>query len=110
MAGWIGDKLVEESSGGKRKLIHLKSNFDLYQEKSKIVREVLAEYDPNMRAYSLDEAYMDLGPYVALRLGRGWSHDRASKELSGMVAYTGEESAEKETPNHVNEKREQKME
>eukprot|EP00957_Ditylum_brightwellii_P050277 3813005-Ditylum_brightwellii.AAC.1 len=66
MAGWIGDKLADELSGGKCKLIHLKSNFDLYQGKSKVVREFLAEYDWNMRTYSLDEAYMDLGPYVPI--------------------------------------------
>ena len=41
MAGWIGDKLVEELSGGKEKLIHVKSNFELYKDKSNIVKTQL---------------------------------------------------------------------
>jgi DNA polymerase kappa len=50
MAGWIGDKLVEELSDGKEHLMHVSSNFPLYNEKSMVVRKVLAEYDPNLRA------------------------------------------------------------
>jgi DNA polymerase kappa len=68
MAGFIADKLVEELSGGKEKLIHIPNNFHLYTEKSHEVRKVLSEYDPNMKAYSLDEAYLNIGPYLALRL------------------------------------------
>ena len=82
MAGWIGDKLVQELSNGKEKLIHVPSNFPLYKEKSRVVREVLAQYDPNLKAYSLDEAYMDLGPYLALKLSKGWSHEEISKAIS----------------------------
>jgi DNA polymerase kappa len=68
MAGFIGDKLVAELSQGKERLIHVPSNFDLYKQQSKIVVEVLREYDPNLKAYSLDEAYLDIGPYLALYL------------------------------------------
>ena len=75
MAGWIADKLVEELSNGKEKLVHVPSNFDLYTRKAHEVRSVLAEYDPKMRAYSLDEAYLDLEPYLALRVGKGLSHE-----------------------------------
>ncbi|KAL3927825.1 MAG: hypothetical protein SGARI_005217, partial [Bacillariaceae sp.] len=39
MPGFIGDKLVEELSGGKIKLIHVRSNFELYKQKSAIVKE-----------------------------------------------------------------------
>jgi DNA polymerase kappa len=60
MAGWIGDKLVEELSDGKEHLVHVASNFALYHEKSMVVRKVLAEYDPHLRAYSLDEAYVSV--------------------------------------------------
>jgi DNA polymerase kappa len=73
MAGFIADKLVEELSGGKEKLIHVPSNFALYTEKAHQVRRVLSEYDPNLKAYSLDEACLNIGPYVSLRL-QGKTH------------------------------------
>ena len=82
MAGWIGDALVHELSEGKEKLIHVKAHFDLYREKSHVVRQVLAEYDPQLRAYSLDEAYMDLGPYLVLKLTNPVrSHDEIRRSL-----------------------------
>jgi DNA polymerase kappa len=96
MAGWIGDKLVEELSDGKEKLMHVSSNFALYNEKSMVVRKVLAEYDPHLRAYSLDEAYMDLGPYLALRLTKGWDHDQIREAL---IASASSETDEKENDN-----------
>jgi DNA polymerase kappa len=80
MAGWIGDKLVSELSAGKERLIHVPSNFHLYTEKSLQVRHVLAQYDPGLKAYSLDEAYLDLGPYVALSL-KGFTHEQIQNEL-----------------------------
>ena len=88
MAGWIGDKLVEELSGGKEKLIHIPSNFRLYQEKSNVVQQVLAQFDPNLKAYSLDEAYLDVGPYTELYL-QGQKHDdivRILKERAATAA------------------------
>lgn len=81
MAGWIGCKLVEELSEGKETLIQVPSNFHLYKEKSAIVQQVLAEYDPHLKAYSLDEAYMNIGPYLALKLTKGWDHERIAKAL-----------------------------
>jgi DNA polymerase kappa len=96
MAGWIGDKLVEELSDGKERLMHVSSNFALYNEKSMVVRKVLAEYDPNLRAYSLDEAYMDLGPYLALRLTKGWDHDRIREAL---IASANSETEENKNEN-----------
>lgn len=68
MPGWIGDKLVEELSGGSQRLVHVRSNFELYKRKSKQVLQVLGEFDPKLRSYSLDEAYLDLGPYLAIYL------------------------------------------
>ncbi|CAJ1901491.1 unnamed protein product [Cylindrotheca closterium] len=68
MAGFVADKLVEELSHGTQRLIHVPSNFALYQEKAKEVVAVLKEYDPHLKSYSLDEAYLDLGPYLALHL------------------------------------------
>lgn len=81
MAGWIGDRLVEELSGGKRRLVHLPSNFDLYTQKSHEVRNVLAEYDPKMRFHSLDECYMDIAPYLSLRVGKGLKHEHVREAL-----------------------------
>jgi DNA polymerase kappa len=92
MAGWIGDKLVEELSDGRENLVHVSSNFALYNEKSMVVRKVLAEYDPHLRAYSLDEAYMDLGPYLALRLTKGWDHDRIREALSASASSETDET------------------
>lgn len=103
MAGWIGDKLVEELSNGKYKLLHFKSNFALYKEKSAIVRKVLSEYDPHLTAYSLDEAYMDIGPYLALKfLNPHWNHghirqylqksDRRDDNTEGDVNYASKVS------------------
>merc|ERR1740124_2174720 len=81
MAGWIGDTLVAEISKGKHTLVHIKSNFQLYNEKAAIVREVLSVYDPNMRAYSLEEVYLDLARYLEMMLIRGWDHHRIVNAL-----------------------------
>jgi DNA polymerase kappa len=83
MAGFIGDKLVEELSGGTQKLHHVRSNFELYREKSHIVKDVLREYDPfQMKSYSLDEAYLDIGPYLSLFLQHeDWTHEQIRDAL-----------------------------
>ena len=84
MAGYIGDALVRELSNHTQELIHVKSNFELYREKSRLVRDVLAEYDPHLSCYSLDEAYMDIGPYLVLQLAHPeWTHDEIRKKLHG---------------------------
>ena len=82
MAGWIADKLVSELTHGKQRLHHIPSNFELYTQKSHQVRAVLAEYDPQMRAYSLDEVYLDLAPYLSLRLDNPqWTHNQIRDTL-----------------------------
>lgn len=60
MAGFVADKLVEELSHGTQRLIHVPSHFELYKQKAHEVKGVLREYDPHLRSYSLDEAYLDL--------------------------------------------------
>ena len=80
MPSWIGNKLVEELSGGREKLIHLPCDFDLYTKIAQEVRNIIAEYDPKFRAYSLDEAYIELGPYIKLRR-QGITHNTASTLL-----------------------------
>lgn len=80
MAGWIGDALVQELSSHQQSLVHVPAHFDLYRNKSNLVRTVLAEYDPNLRAYSLDEAYLDLAPYLVYRF-QGWTHEKIVERL-----------------------------
>ena len=86
MPGFIGDKLVEELSDGKEKLIHVSSHFDLYKTKSKLTMNFLKEYDPNLRSYSLDEAYLDLGPYLVeyLERKRAWSTNTAVNDKDAL--------------------------
>ena len=80
MAGWIGDKLVSELSAGQEQLHHVPANYNLYSAKARVVREVLSQYDPTMRAYSLDEAYLNIGPYVELHL-QGLAHQEIARQL-----------------------------
>ena len=74
--------------GGKKKLTHVPSNFALYTEKSHQMRQVLGEYDPSMKAYSLDEACVNIGAYVSLRL--------QGKELSDVVKLLTENQKSKD--------------
>jgi DNA polymerase kappa len=93
MASWIGDKLVSELTNGTQRLVHIPSNFDLYTLKSHEVRNVLAEYDPQLRAYSLDEAYLDVGAYVVLQLENSdWTHEQIRDAL--VVRHKARESEE----------------
>lgn len=84
MAGWIGDKLVEELSGGKQKLVHVKSNYELYQHKSQLAKTVIRQFDPRCRCPSLDEAFIDLAPYLAFKLSKNWSHEQITSHLQSL--------------------------
>ena len=68
MPGYLGQKLVAELSHGKETLTFVKSDFELYKRKSNDVRAILEEYDPKLRMGSLDEAYMDIGPYLEIMM------------------------------------------
>jgi DNA polymerase kappa len=68
MPGYLGQKLVAELSHGKEKLTFVNSDFELYKRKSNEVRSILEEYDPKLRMGSLDEAYMDIGPYLEIMM------------------------------------------
>ena len=98
MAGFIGDKLVEELSKGRERLIHVPSNFQLYKEKSRIVTEVIREYDPhNMKSYSLDEVYLDIGPYLALFIQhRDYSHE----QIRDLLVLGGDTNENGNKTNH----------
>lgn len=82
MPGYLGKLLVDELSGGKESLTFVKSDYELYQRKSEEVRRVLQEYDPRLKMYSLDEAYMDIGPYLNVMLSlSGAEHESILREL-----------------------------
>lgn len=69
MPGYIASKLVTKLSNGKETLVFCKPNYSLYKQKSLEVMTILRQYDPfSMKSYSLDEAYLDLGTYVACQL------------------------------------------
>jgi DNA polymerase kappa len=80
MAGFIADKLVYELSDGKESLIHFPSNFPLYKEKAEQVRNVLQEFDPNLKTYSLDEASLDLSRYLYF-----WLQGKTHNEIVQML-------------------------
>jgi nucleotidyltransferase/DNA polymerase involved in DNA repair len=86
MPGYIGSTLVHQLSKGREQLIFCSLNFDLYKQKSIQVREVLSEYDPNLTAYSLDEAYMDLAPYLLTSLTHPtWTHKQISAHINQIA-------------------------
>lgn len=64
MPGYLGSALVKELSNGTETLTFVKSDYELYKRKSAEVKTVLERYDPNLKMRSLDEAYMDIGPYL----------------------------------------------
>ena len=53
-----------------------------------------SEYDPNLKMHSLDEAFLDLAPYLAIRMTKHWTHDQIRNELSkqNMCSPTQDES------------------
>ncbi|KAI9189543.1 hypothetical protein H9P43_000976 [Blastocladiella emersonii ATCC 22665] len=60
MPGYIAMKLCPH-------LVITPLRFDRYRALSKLVRGVLARYDPNMQPVGLDESYIDLTEYLAAR-------------------------------------------
>ncbi|CAG5120115.1 unnamed protein product [Candidula unifasciata] len=61
MPGFIARKLCPE-------LVIVPLNFDKYIAVSETVKEILALYDPNFSAMSLDEAYLDLTEHLRERI------------------------------------------
>jgi DNA polymerase kappa len=83
MPGYIGEALVRQLSKGKEQLVFCKLNFPLYQEKSHLMRNVLSEFDPHLTAYSLDDVYLDLGPYILYSLMHpSWTHAQIKAHLA----------------------------
>lgn len=97
MPGYLGSTLVKELSNGSQSLTFVKSDFDLYKRKSAEVRSVLAQYDPHLSMYSLDEAYLDISSYLEVQLldQTGLSHDDIQKILLDKTKSTLDQSANK---------------
>ncbi|KAI5783341.1 putative DNA-directed polymerase kappa [Pyronema domesticum] len=57
MAGHIAAKICP-------KLVFIKPNFEKYMKKAEEIRGVIAKYDPRYEATSVDEAYLNLTPYL----------------------------------------------
>ncbi|XP_047411661.1 DNA polymerase kappa isoform X2 [Sciurus carolinensis] len=67
MPGFIAKRLCPQ-------LIIVPPNFDKYRAVSKEVKEILADYDPNFMAMSLDEAYLNITKHLQER--RNWPEDK----------------------------------
>ena len=85
MPGYLGQKLVAELSHGKETLTFVKSDFELYKRKSNEVRAILEEYDPKLTMGSLDEAYMDIGPYLEIMMQLMRNDDKVV--AGGVVSF-----------------------
>ena len=57
MPGFIAKKLCPD-------LIFLPHNFSKYEEVSNQIRQIISEYDPKYRSWSLDEVYFDLKKFI----------------------------------------------
>ncbi|XP_044877513.1 DNA polymerase kappa isoform X1 [Mauremys mutica] len=69
MPGFIAKKLCPH-------LTIVPLNFKRYEEVSKEVREILAEYDPSFMPIGLDEAYLNITEYLEER--QNWPEDKRS--------------------------------
>ncbi|CAO2592901.1 DNA polymerase kappa [Lemmus lemmus] len=67
LPGFIAKRLCPQ-------LIIVPPNFDKYRAVSKEVKEILAEYDPNFMAVSLDEAYLNITQHLEER--QDWPEDK----------------------------------
>jgi len=77
MAGFIGKKLCPQ-------LVILPSNFKKYSETSKLVMDIIAEYDPNYSSSSVDEASFDLTEHVKMKYTM--EHDFDFHDLNSLPA------------------------
>nr|XP_053768492.1 DNA polymerase kappa isoform X3 [Desmodus rotundus] len=67
MPGFIAKKLCPQ-------LTIVPPNFDIYRAVSREVKEILADYDPNFMATSLDEAYLNITTHLQER--QNWPEDK----------------------------------
>lgn len=79
MPGFIAKKLCPN-------LVFVNCNFDKYQIVSKQMKEIIEQYDPHYRSWSLDEVYFDLTDasmqkYYEINGGTGQVDRESSKEI-----------------------------
>jgi len=85
MPGFIARRLCPS-------LVFVSSNFDAYRAASEQCKAVYRQFDPGVRAASLDEAYLDITEHCArlgIRAGRSASVDEASVAGSGSGTGSG---------------------
>ena len=72
------------------------------------VQEVLKEYDPWFKSYSLDEAYMDLKPYFELRIEKGWCHEEVAKLLRKQFVQQQPQPEPQPQPQNTQQEKQQR--
>ncbi|XP_076783327.1 DNA polymerase kappa [Arvicanthis niloticus] len=96
MPGFIAKRLCPQ-------LIIVPPNFDKYRAVSKEVKEILAEYDPNFMAMSLDEAYLNITQHLQER--QDWPEDKRrffiKMENCGKIDTPGQEANETESERSI---------
>ncbi|CAM9252913.1 unnamed protein product [Ectocarpus fasciculatus] len=93
MPGFIGRKLCPE-------LVFVKPDYEKYTVVAEQIREIFREYDPRMRSYSLDEAYLNVTRVLTERLGLDGSNAPAGTKEAGVAAAAARAAAAV-TPEHV---------
>ena len=77
MPGFIAKKLCPQ-------LVFVRTNFEKYRTASEQIQAIFREYDPDVSATSLDEAYLRLTDVVRNRVGAGERRvtmDAAAQEI-----------------------------
>uniref|UniRef100_A0A0P6K235 DNA polymerase kappa n=1 Tax=Heterocephalus glaber TaxID=10181 RepID=A0A0P6K235_HETGA len=86
MPGFIAKRLCPH-------LIIVPPNFDKYRAVSEEVKEILADYDPNFMAMSLDEAYLNITKHLQER--QNWPEEKRSYFIkTGNLAENDEPGKE----------------
>ncbi|XP_063114432.1 DNA polymerase kappa isoform X2 [Cavia porcellus] len=93
MPGFIAKRLCPH-------LIIVPLNFDKYRVVSKQVKDILADYDPNFMAMSLDEAYLNITKHLQerqdwpeerrryfIKTGNSAENDEPGKEVNNLSEY-----------------------
>ena len=91
MPGFIGQALCRrgpEFGMPKTELVFVHPDFQKYERVAGIARAIFAQYDPHFRAYSADEAYIDLTRYLRCRVACG-DHASARAMLADEALESG---------------------
>ena len=73
----------------KTELVFVSPDFGKYERVAGIARAIFAQYDPHFRAYSADEAYIDLTRYLRCRVACGDDHASARAMLADETLESG---------------------